>query len=87
MKIKYYIPSQGDTVEDAEDFESKYNDEDLIAYEIAYELYYNCDGWEWMLNEKTEIVLITGNVFKFFHITVEFKTGFWVEEVKKHANS
>lgn len=78
MKIKYFIPELGETINDAEDFDSDYNDLDFLAEDLTEHVYHTRDGWEWMAKKSSKISMVIDEKIINFEAIVEFLPSFMV---------
>lgn len=82
MKYKLFIPSFGDTVEDAYQIESIWPDDAVLEY--CKHLHDENDGWEWMRNDgcQTKICVVDENEkVSYYCFELEYEPSFIVAEV------
>lgn len=85
--MKYYLKKYREGPEDAIEFQprhpipacGKYAAEHCID-DIAEEIYFEGDGWEYMPNETIDVVVIDDDETEYlFEITTEFSPDFYCE--------
>lgn len=84
-KYFYYIPEKQETEDDAREFESVFDEEDtpFIAMDACEEEWIEHDGWKWMRDGVSELVLLRADMTEIcrYNAIFEIKPAFCCTEI------
>lgn len=86
-KYFYYIPEKQETEDDAREFESVFDEEDtlFIVMDACEEEWIENDGWKWMRDGASELVLLRADMTEIcrYNAIFEIKPALRCTEIKR----